>query len=90
MTSIKARKKPVIVEAIQWTGNNLQDIINFTDNQVCEDEGSNQQIYIEVWNSLEQQYIYCPEGHYIIKGIKGEFYPCEPEVFYATYDIVEA
>ena len=46
--------------------------------------------YFGIWNSLEGQFINCPNGHYIIKGLKGEFYPCDPEIFAAKYEPIES
>ena len=34
-----------------------------------------------IWNILEHQNVNCPIGHHIIKGLKGKFYPCDPQVF---------
>ena len=77
---MKYRKKPVVIEAFQW----LMDWppawffdigANFTE------EGM-------VIPTLEGDMLARP-GDYIIKGIKGEFYPCKPDVFVATYEPVE-
>lgn len=46
-------------------------------------------MYFHGWvDTLEGGHIVCP-GDWIIKGIKGEFYPCKPDVFQATYEKVE-
>jgi hypothetical protein len=81
-------KKPVEVEALQWTGDNIDAVARFVTHRnfnMADDE-------LEIYNRLEKRvseegcYIPCPVGHWIIKGIKGEFYPCESEVFAATYE----
>jgi hypothetical protein len=92
---MKYRKKPVVIEAIQWTGVNLPEIIDFV--------GKNLQYSIcdTAWqvgkgkphvdmniHTLEGDHV-CTEGDYIIKGVKGEFYPCKPDIFKATYEVVE-
>lgn len=41
-----------------------------------------------VINTLEGKHVVCP-GDYIIKGIKGEFYCCKPDIFEATYEKIE-
>ena len=41
---------------------------------------------VVVFNPLEDQWLNVPVGHWIIRGVKGELYPCEPEVFAATYE----
>ena len=79
---MKFRKKPVVIEAVQWLGNNLSEIQAFykPDSILVGDE-----IHI---NTLEGT-MAARIGDYIIKGIKGEFYPCKPDIFEATYDPVD-
>jgi hypothetical protein len=79
----KWRKKPVVVEAVQWLGNNQVEIISF-----CKDFAR-----IDVGNKL---FITSLEGvmsasinDYIIKGVEGEFYPCKPDIFAKTYESAE-
>ena len=85
----KYRKKPVVIEAYQWTGDNTQEIINFVslDGKLSA-EGSD--------NAIPHLYIDTLEGRmtvtkndWIIKGVQGEFYPCKPDIFEATYEEVE-
>ena len=79
---MKYRKKPVVIEAIQWNGNNGEEIVNFV-GLVGYTNGEN--IIIP---TLEGDML-ASKGDYIIKGIKGEFYPCKPDIFEATYEEVE-
>lgn len=83
---MKVRKKPVEVEAVQWTGENLEELIDFCGK------------YLFFINSSLRDLVYIktPEGShrvslndYIIKGIKGEFYPCKPDIFEATYERID-
>lgn len=77
-------KKPVTIEAIQWTGGNLIDIINFAESSVTVKWASgNDELLI---HTLEGNMI-ASKYDYIIKGIDGEFYPCKPSIFERTYDI---
>ena len=76
----KYRKKPVEIEAIQWTGDNLKEILEFSDKAYIERD--NYTLKIE---TLEGTHI-ANKGDYIIKGIKGEFYPCKPDIFEMTYE----
>lgn len=78
---MKYRKKPVEIEAIRWTGKNLNEISAFMGKAKVVDR----RIRI---HTLEGA-IYASEGDWIIKGIKGEFYPCKPDIFEATYEAVE-
>ena len=84
---MKFRKKPVDVEAIQFTRLNWEEIQQFTNNTA-------HTLVIErringkctcVIPTLEGEYI-ANENDYIIRGVKGEFYPCKPDVFELTYE----
>lgn len=79
----KYRKKPVIIEAIQWTGNISPDIQNFLGTEIVL-EGKNLLI-----NTLEGV-MHARPGDYIIRGVSGELYPCKSDIFRKTYDLVEA
>lgn len=79
---MKYKKKPVIVEAIQYTDDNLLEVMKF-----CGEGKTLFDYYL---------YIVTPEGNmrvckgdYIIKGVRGEFYPCEKSIFEETYEVVE-
>lgn len=83
------RKKPVIVEAIKFTRDNFQEIRDFTDftanNFTLERRIDS--IATCIIPTLEGQHI-ATEGDYIIKGVHGEFYPCKPDIFEKTYELV--
>lgn len=79
----KYRKKPVVVEAIEWTGSNLEEVEGFlgvTDRVKVLDS-----IFIRTLEGLMETHV----GDYIIKGVHGEFYPCKPDIFRETYELVE-
>lgn len=80
----KYRKKPVEIEALQWTGQNTTDILAF-----CHDCFSYQKdnVNVLVINTLEGT-MKATIGDYVIKGVKGEFYACKADIFYMTYDEV--
>jgi hypothetical protein len=75
------RKKPVEIDAIQWTGDNRLEIFDFCNMSYIND----QELRIQ---TLEGSMI-ASVGDYIIKGVKGEFYPCKPDIFEMTYEEVE-
>lgn len=90
----KYRKKPVVVEAKQWIGTNLQEIIAFTGRHESARDWTWEEF--ETIVATEGLKIFTLEGplkasigDYIIKGVKGEFYPCKPDIFEATYEPVE-
>lgn len=78
---MKYRKKPVVIEAIQWTGNNLEDINAFI-GKMCVFKWTEKELTIFTLEGDMKANI----GDYIIKGVKGEFYPCKPDIFNETYE----
>lgn len=92
---MKVRKRPVIVEAFQWTGdiNQTEDpewiIEAIKDGTVVI---SDPKVFflglVMIIQTLEGEFI-AKRGHWIIRGINGEIYPCDPEIFKKTYDIIE-
>lgn len=78
----KYRKKPVIISAMQWKGNNRGEIIDFVGNSAVFDRTG---LYII---TLEGE-MFASIGDYIIRGVDGEFYPCKSDIFRKTYELVE-
>lgn len=93
---MKYRKKPVVIEAIKWTGENFDEIKKFCPSVIdlgaaCFPDGTwadNPPSWPLSIPTLEGNHT-AIIGDFIIKGIKGEFYPCKPDIFEATYDTVE-
>lgn len=94
----KFRKKPVVIEALQWTGDNLREIIGFTGKAENWTKWFSSMEDYEAHVATDRQVfkVFTLEGvmeafpgDYIIKGVKGEFYPCKPDIFEATYEAVE-
>lgn len=75
------RKKPVVVETVQWTGENHAEMCEFIDPEVFEIKPKEGLII----HTLEGDHHASP-GDYIIKGVNGEFYPCKPDIFAKTYE----
>lgn len=77
----KYKKKPVVIEAIRFIGSNYEEIREFIgENTLCSDLSI-------VISTLEGDMV-AQKGDYIIKGVQGEFYPCKPDIFNATYEVV--
>ncbi|MDT4011518.1 hypothetical protein [Staphylococcus simulans] len=83
----KARKKPVEIEFMQYTGSNEQEL----------NEWSNGKVHVPFnpFNPTEKLFVHTLEGtmrvdsnDYVVKGVHGEFYAVKPDIFYKTYDIV--
>ena len=87
---MKYVKKPVVIEAIQWDGSNFNDIKDFANSSVRYRSYYEHNKYYEskdtlVIKTLEGD-MNASKGDYIIRGIKGEFYPCKPDIFEMTYE----
>lgn len=79
----KYRKKPVVIEAVQWIGN--YEVIKDFMKQEPVTEYQNEVLVIETLEGTMR----ADFGDYIIKGVNGEFYPCKPDIFEQTYEPVE-
>ena len=80
------RKKPVIIEAIQFTGDNFFDVAHFIGHGP--DVLDNLELQRTDWPVIEtpEGNMTASPGDWVIKGVKGEFYPCKPDIFAATYE----
>ncbi len=94
---MKFRKKPVVIDAVQWDGTvrgkRLVEDLFPGINTNCISFLMTTPIDSDAccgwtFHTLEGLITASP-GDYIIKGIKGEFYPCKPDIFEATYERVE-
>ena len=90
-------KKPVEVEAIQLKEDNIIEVFDFLDGANYKETKSAEELEDFSKAMLEQGYIEIETlegimkasfGNYIIKGVKGEFYPCKPDIFQSTYEEV--
>ena len=90
MSINKYKKKPIIIEAVQWTGINLEEIKSFVGDSLDYNYKTNwdssdlSNIEVKI-KTLEGDHI-ASIGDYIIKGVNGEFYPCKPDIFKKTYE----
>ena len=79
-------KKPVMVEAVRWTGENLGELINFVREYLrMKSDGGEPKIYLITSGG----YLQVSVGDYIIKGVQGEFHLCKPNIFKQTYKLVD-
>ena len=85
----KYRKKPVVIEAVQFTKKTKDQSLNWATNiqgNVHPDWDSDGKPVLLV-PTLEGEMI-CRLGDYLIKGVQGELYPCKPDIFEQTYELV--
>lgn len=86
------RKKPVVIEAFQWTGDHDQvedpawivDAIRRNDVRFLGGREGPLQLVITTLEGDHRADV----GDWIIKGVKGELYPCKPDIFAMTYEAV--
>ena len=97
----KYRKLPVVIEAVQLRWDTWREICEFVSNEyfdggcyldedgnTIEEEGkTSNRIGLKI-KTLEGEML-ATAGDYIIKGVNGEFYPCKPDIFEKTYEVVE-
>lgn len=83
----KYRKRPVEIEAIQFNGWNFGEI-----NDWMLDINGIYPSYFKETMAIEtlEGTMTANVGDYIIKGVNGEFYPCKPDIFEKTYELVES
>lgn len=90
----RATKKPVTIDFIEWTGDNLLDVIRFTGQHKTAMD-MRWEDYVDLVNcsglkifTLEGSHM-ATIGDMIIKGIQGEHYPIKPDIFADTYDVLD-
>lgn len=78
----KYRKKPVVIDALQWTGENREEMIEFVNNEAV--------VGIE-WIAIPtlEGVMKATVGDYIIRGVHDELYSCKPDIFAKTYEKVD-
>ena len=82
------RKRPVVVEAVQFfdTKEGMAEIMRFV--PLAAVYGDTRYGWYLSIKTLEG-YMKAVPGDWVIRGIKGEYYPCKPDIFAATYELVE-
>ena len=84
----KFKKRPLVIEAIQFTGENASEIVEWANGKVIIPKDFHNFInnYLQII-TLEGVMV-ASINDYIIKGIKNEFYSCKPDIFFESYDKV--
>lgn len=98
---MRYRKKPIEIEAIQLTPNNIKEIYEWIHGPVTTLNSLSQDRWDDYCNIVQKDGLNIPTledgsdgrakhvasiGDYIIRGIAGEFYPCKPDIFELTYE----
>lgn len=95
MTLQKFRKKPIIIEAVQFTGSdenaeeiadwiadNWEDLEVDWDNDIDGDE-------VFIITKPDGNEMFCPENGWLVKGIDGSIYPVKDETFKKVYELID-
>lgn len=99
------RTKPVEIEAVKFTGDNFDEILEFvgyriSDNWIIpnfnpigtfmlnDEDTKREGLTAEVFDKLHHTWVGVKDGQWIIRGSKGEYYPCDPETFAWKYEEV--
>lgn len=77
------RKRPVVIEAVQFTGENFQQIEHFTRGDTEVSQAGEMTI-----ETLEGTF-HISTGDWVIRGVRGEHYPCKPDIFSQTYETAD-
>ena len=85
-------KKPVVIEAVQWDGENLDEVMTFCNGDASYElmaRGASELVIATLEDGGSIARHVASVGDFIIKGVAGEFYPCKPDIFSATYQEVD-
>ena len=77
------KTKPCEIEAIQWTGKNIIELLDWGRGKILWDDADD--LFIDTLEGRMKANI----NDYIIKGLRGEFYPCKPDVFKKKYERID-
>lgn len=90
---MKFRTRPFQMTAVQFNGRNFEELLDFTEGKFYavepEDRTDDPEITAEVFDVLHSTWVGVKDYQWIIKGSKGEFYPCDPEVFETKYEAID-
>lgn len=82
------QKKPVVVQAEKLSPDNATMVAEWCGGMQVEEIGSNDEKLVGINIPTLEGTMRASEGDYVIKGVKGEFYPCKPDIFTETYEQV--
>lgn len=87
-TPQKFRKKPVVIEAMQLTRENVTDVALWCGGRVYEEGKASDRtdVYLALDIPTLEGTMRGQVGDFVIRGVQGEFYPCKPDIFEQTYE----
>lgn len=92
MAPKRYKTKPAEIEAVFFDGTNYEEITDWTGGKFNkldpDDKTDDPELDAEVFDYLHSTWVGVYAGQFIVKGTKGEFYPCDAEVFHNKYEEV--
>lgn len=87
---MKFRKKPIEIEAVQWNGMTVSETPDWIVNAlfIGNNPGGIFRLGEDVHIHTSEGVMIASPNDWIIRGVKGELYPCKPDIFEATYEVV--
>ena len=85
----KYRTKPCEIEAVQWNGDNLDEIIQFANKKNLMVKFKQNAKAPELKIKTLEGDMEASVNDYIIRGLRGEYYPCKPDVFEKKYELIK-
>ena len=87
----KFRKKPVVIEAVQWLNGQISETptpewIGKALRKNMDEEGAMMRIGNEIRIATLEGEMTASDGDWLIQGVSGEIYPCKPDIFKQTYE----
>lgn len=86
------RKRPVAVQAVQWTGDNAECVQRLAGDLfqplLASMSVNGTEFTARVYDALRAEWVKVSTGQWIIRGVRGEFYPCDAGVFAEAYERV--
>jgi hypothetical protein len=86
---MKYRKKPVVIEAIQFTWATINEALEFAGKNIVSEQREGIGAVGYFIKTLEGNSYILSNKDWIIKGVNGEFYPCKPDIFEKTYEKID-
>ncbi len=92
MTALTYRKRPVVVKAMRFYADELRmvEVARWCGGRIGREAKASDHTDVAYWIDIPtlEGIMKARPGDYIIRGVQGEFYPCKPDIFEATYERV--
>ena len=93
----QATKKPITIKFVQLTKHNIREVYEFIYGPLYDGPGFSESRWFDYLDIVAESGMCIPTlegdmtaliGDFIIEGVQGEFYPCKPDIFHETYDVI--